>query len=364
MKPFRFGVNMRTVVSATEWAARARNLEDQGYSTLCLPDHLAPMLAPLPALAIAAAATRRLRVGTMVLNNDFRHPAVLAREAATLDVLSDGRLELGLGAGHMKSEYDEAGLPFDRGGVRVERLAEAVIILKRLFDGEPVTFHGRHYQVNGHTIYPKPVQQPRPPILIGGNGPRLLTLAAAEADIVGFSGITFARGGVAPDFSGFRAGGVDDAAAARARGRGRPLRSARAERAAPAGHRHRRSPGGRRGAGAALDRGHGRRRARESLRAAWITWTRWWPAAAPAAALGHLVLCHLRKRTPTPWRRSWPVSPEPERTRERRCHREAQGEGKTRRAAKDLPARKAAKGGNVSTYTVTTHVRRIHSKLG
>lgn len=209
MKPFRFGVNMRTVVSATEWAARARALEDQGYSTLCLPDHLAPMPAPLPALAIAAAATRRLRVGTMVLNNDFRHPAVLAREAATLDVLSDGRLELGLGAGHMKSEYDEAGLPFDRGGVRVERLAEAVVILKRLFDGEPVTFHGRHYHVNGHAIYPKPVQQPRPPILIGGNGPRLLTLAAAEADIVGFSGITFARGGVAPDFSGFRAGGVD-----------------------------------------------------------------------------------------------------------------------------------------------------------
>jgi probable F420-dependent oxidoreductase len=167
------------------------------------------MLAPLPALAIAAAATRRLRVGTMVLNNDFRHPTVLAREAATLDLLSDGRLELGLGAGHMKSEYDEAGLTFDRGAVRVARLAEAVVIVKRLFDGEPVTFHGQHYRLTGHSVHPRPVQRPRPPIFIGGNGPRLLALAAAEADIVGFTGITFARGGAAPDFSGFRAADVD-----------------------------------------------------------------------------------------------------------------------------------------------------------
>jgi probable F420-dependent oxidoreductase len=209
MKPFRFGVNARTAGTAAEWAERARKFEDLGYTTLCLPDHLTTLLAPLPALAVAAAVTQRLRVGTMVLNNDFRHPVVLAREAATLDLLSGGRLELGLGAGHMKSEYDEAGLPFDRGGVRVERLAEAVVILKRLFSGEPVTFHGRYYRVNGHAIYPKPTQQPRPPILIGGNGPRLLTLAATEADIVGFSGITFARGGVAPDFSGFRASDVD-----------------------------------------------------------------------------------------------------------------------------------------------------------
>ena len=209
MRPFRFGVNMRTTASAAEWADRARRLEDLGYSTLCLPDHLAPMLAPLPALAVAAAATRRLRVGTMVLNNDFRHPTVLAREAATLDLLSDGRLELGIGAGHMKSEYDETGLGFERGGVRVERLAEAVVILKRLFGGEPVTFQGQHYRVTGHTVHPLPVQRPRPPIFIGGNGPRLLTLASAEADIVGFTGITFARGGVAPAFSGFRAADVD-----------------------------------------------------------------------------------------------------------------------------------------------------------
>ena len=209
MKPFRFGINARTIGTAAEWTERARAFEDQGYATLNLPDHLVAMLAPLPALAMAAAATRRLRVGTMVLNNDFRHPVVLAREAATLDLLSDGRLELGLGAGHMKSEYDEAGIVFERGRVRVERLTEAVVIVKRLFTGEPVTLAGQHYRVNGHTIHPRPVQRPRPPILIGGNGPRLLTLAATEADIVGLTGITFARGGVAPDFSGFRAADVN-----------------------------------------------------------------------------------------------------------------------------------------------------------
>jgi probable F420-dependent oxidoreductase len=109
----------------------------------------------------------------------------------------------------MKSEYDEAGLAFDRGAVRVARLAEAVVIVKRLFDGEPVTFHGQHYRLTGHSVHPRPVQRPRPPIFIGGTGPRLLALAAAEADIVGFTGITFARGGAAPDFSGFRAADVD-----------------------------------------------------------------------------------------------------------------------------------------------------------
>jgi len=210
MNPFRFGVNVRTAASAADWIALARKLEDLGYSTLNLPDHLTELPAPFPALASAAAATTRLRIATLVLNNDFRHPVLLAREAATLDVLSGGRLQLGLGAGYMKVEYDEAGLRFDRGGVRVERLAEAVAILKRMFEGETVTFVGRHYQVTAHKIFPLPVQQPRPPILIGGNGPRLLTLAATEADIVGLSGITFAGGGLQRDFAGFRVTGVDE----------------------------------------------------------------------------------------------------------------------------------------------------------
>ena len=210
MKPFRFGVNVRTAGLGADWADKARKVEALGYSVLCVPDHLAELLAPLPALAAAAAATKHLRVGTAVLNNDFRHPVLLAREAATLDVLSDGRLELGLGAGHMQSEYEQVGLAFDPGATRVERLEEAVVIVKRLLEGEPVTFGGRHYRVTGHTIHPRPIQRPRPPVFIGGNAPRLLTVAAREADIVGLTGITFRRGGKEPDVSDFRASVVDE----------------------------------------------------------------------------------------------------------------------------------------------------------
>jgi probable F420-dependent oxidoreductase len=209
MKLFRFGINARDAGSRTEWQDKARRVEDLGYSVLMVPDHLAAMLAPIPAAVSAAAATKSLRVGTNVLNNDFRHPVLVAREAATADLLTDGRFELGLGAGHMRSENDEAGLPFERGRVRVERLAEAVTIIKGLLAGAEVTFAGQ-YRVAGHTIHPGPVQRPHPPIIIGGNGPRLLTLAAKEADIVGFTGITFTRGGTEPDFSAWRTGGVDE----------------------------------------------------------------------------------------------------------------------------------------------------------
>ncbi len=210
MRPFRFGVNLRTAGSAGEWADKARKAERLGYSVLLVPDHLAELLAPFPALAAAAAATTRLRVGTGVLNNDFRHPVLTAREAATLDVLSDGRLEVGLGAGHMRSEYEQAGLGFDPGAMRVERLAEAVVIVKRLLEGEPVTHVGRHYRVSGHLLHPRPVQRPRPPVFIGGNAPRLLRVAAKEADIVGLTGIAFRDGGTEPDVSDFRAAVVDE----------------------------------------------------------------------------------------------------------------------------------------------------------
>jgi probable F420-dependent oxidoreductase len=210
VKRFTFGVNVRTAASKREWVDKARRIEDLGYATLTVPDHLAAMLAPLPAALAAAAATTRLRVGTNVLNNDFRHPVLLAREAATIDLLTDGRLQLGLGAGHMRAEYDQAGLAFDRGRVRVERLAEAVTIVKRLLGGEPVTFTGRHYRITDHTIHPRPVQRPHPPILIGGNGPRLLTLAAREADIVGLSGITFLRGGAEADLSAWKPAALDE----------------------------------------------------------------------------------------------------------------------------------------------------------
>ncbi len=209
MKPFRFGVNVWSAGSRAEWADKARKAEELGYSVFTVPDHLAGIFAPIPALMSAAAATTRLRVGTNVLNNDFRHPVLVAREAATADLLTDGRLQFGLGAGHMKSEYDEAGLRFDAGGVRVERLAEAVTIVKGLLKGEEITFAGRYYRVSAHRIHPLPVQRPHPPILIGGNGRQLLTLAAQEADIVGLSGITFRHGGAERDLSGWRTAGVD-----------------------------------------------------------------------------------------------------------------------------------------------------------
>src|SRR5438093_433665 len=209
-KPFRFGVNMRTATSGAAWGEAARRAEALGYSTLTVPDHFTEMFSPMPAVMAAAAATTRLRVGPLVLNNDFRHPVLLAREAALIDLLTDGRLQLGLGAGYMKSEYEQAGVPFDRGGVRVARLGEAVRILKALLRGETVTFAGLHYHVTGHAIHPRPRQQPHPPILIGGNGRHILALAACEADIVALTGITFSQGGTGRDFSGFTAEGTDE----------------------------------------------------------------------------------------------------------------------------------------------------------
>ena len=209
MQTFRFGINLRDAKSRADWQDKARKVEALGYSALLVPDHLAPMLATVPAVVSAADATTRLRVGTNVLNNDLRHPVLLAREAATLDLLTDGRLELGLGAGYMRVEYDQAGLRFDRGGIRVERLAEAVAIIKVLLSGAEVNFAGQHYRVTGHRIHPLPVQRPHPPIIIGGNGPRMLTLAAQQADIVGLSGMTLRRGGAQFDVSGWKGPAVD-----------------------------------------------------------------------------------------------------------------------------------------------------------
>ncbi len=210
MKPFRFGVNVRDAGSRAEWQDKARKAEALGYSVFLVPDHLAAMLATLPAVMSAADATTSLRIGTNVLNNDLRHPVLLAREAATIDMLTDGRLELGLGAGYMRVEYDQAGLRFDRGGIRVERLSESVPIIKSLLSGAEVNFAGQHYRVTGHKIHPLPVQRPHPPIIIGGNGPRLLALAAKEADTVNLTGLTFTRGGTVLDMSGWKLAGLDE----------------------------------------------------------------------------------------------------------------------------------------------------------
>ena len=164
--------------------ALARHVEDSGYHTLLMPDHLGPRFALAPALVLAAEATTTLRVGSLVYDNDFRHPAVLAQEVASIDLLTDGRFEFGLGAGWLKSEYDAAGLPFDDGATRVERMAEALHVVKALFSAAPLTYEGRFYKVAALTGSAKPKQEPHPPVLIGGGGRRLLTLAAKEADII------------------------------------------------------------------------------------------------------------------------------------------------------------------------------------
>ena len=153
---------------------------------MLLPDHLGDQLSPIPALVAAADATSMLRVGSLVFDNDFRHPVMLAKEAATLDVLSGRRLELGVGAGWMKPEYERAGIPFERASVRIARMEEAIRIVKVLFMDGPVDFAGRYYTVTGLEGFPKPVQRPHPPLHIGGGGQRLLSVAAREADIIGF----------------------------------------------------------------------------------------------------------------------------------------------------------------------------------
>jgi probable F420-dependent oxidoreductase len=187
-RKFRFGAMAPRAESAKQYRENARKIEDLGFSTLFVPDHFIDHpLAPFPAMSLAAEATESLRVGSLVLANDYRHPVVLAREAATLDLLTDGRLELGIGAGWMTADYDSAGMILDRPGVRVERLAEAIAVLKGLFGDAPFRFSGAHYTISDLDGEPKPVQKPYPPILVGGGGPKVLRLAGREADIVGIN---------------------------------------------------------------------------------------------------------------------------------------------------------------------------------
>jgi len=184
---FRFAAQLSKAPDGTarSWAAQARRAEDLGYSALLMPDHFGDQLAPVPALAAVAAATTTLRLGSLVFGNDYRHPFVLAKELATLDLLSEGRLEVSLGAGWMKSDYEEAGLTYDSPRVRVERFEEAVQVLQGLLrtDG-PFSFDGAYYQVREHSLRPRPLQTPGPPIIIGGGGKRVLSFAAQHADIV------------------------------------------------------------------------------------------------------------------------------------------------------------------------------------
>lgn len=183
--PFRFAVHASHSETGEAWAATARRAEELGYQALLVPDHLGRQLSPIAALSFAAAVTGHLRIGAYVFANDFRHPLMLAREAATLDLLANGRFELGLGAGWRTDDYRQLGYAYPRPGRRIDRLEEAIVLVKRLLSGERVTHAGPNYRLDRAFVAPRPVQRPHPPIIMGGGGPRMLRLAAREADIVG-----------------------------------------------------------------------------------------------------------------------------------------------------------------------------------
>jgi probable F420-dependent oxidoreductase len=187
MAGFRFGVQLSRADSADAWRATARKVEDLGYSSLFIPDHFDDQYAPLVAMTVAAEATSRLRVGSLVFDNDYRHPVVLAKEIATLDLLSGGRVEFGIGAGWLTSDYEQSGIPCDPPGIRVERMAEGLAIMKSLWATGKATFDGVHYQVTDAIGRPEPCQRPHPPVIIGGGSRRVLGIAAREADIVGLN---------------------------------------------------------------------------------------------------------------------------------------------------------------------------------
>src|SRR5258706_2796962 len=185
-RPFRFAVTARFAGTGAKWRDVARRAEDLGYDVLLVTDHMGPQLAPIPALMAAADATTRLRVGSFVFANDSRNPVMLAKEVATIDVLSGGRIEVGIGAGWKTGDYRELGIAYDAPAVRVSRLEESVVLLKRLLSEEQVDHTGEHYTVRGAKVIPRPLQRPHPPLMIGGGGPRALRLAAQQADIVTF----------------------------------------------------------------------------------------------------------------------------------------------------------------------------------
>lgn len=184
MRPFRFAAIVERGRSAAHWSDVARRAEALGYDTLLMPDHITDQLAPIPALSAAAEATTTLRVGSFVFANDYRNPVLLAREAATLDLLSGGRLEFGIGAGWKTSDYEQLGIPYDTPKTRVDRMEEAVGLIKRLWTEEHVNHDGAHYRIREATLMPRPIQRPHPPVMIGGGGPRILRIAAREAQIV------------------------------------------------------------------------------------------------------------------------------------------------------------------------------------
>lgn len=224
-RPFRFGVQAASASNRSAWVELARRVEGLGYDTLTMPDHLGDQWGPVPALAAAAAVTTDLRVGALVFDNDFKHPVVLAKELATLDVVSDGRLEVGIGAGWQRTDYDQSGIAYDPAGVRIDRLVEGLAVIAGLFGDEPFSYEGSHYRISSLDGRPKPVQRPGPPLLIGGGGRRMLSIAASLADIVSVNGTTASGETDLSLFRSMTAAAVDEKVAlvervARERGRG------------------------------------------------------------------------------------------------------------------------------------------------
>ena len=184
MRPFRFGLQTSNAPDAKAWRERARKVEDLGFAALYIPDHFTDQWGPLVALTVAAEATSTLQVGALVFDNDYRHPVVLAKEIATLDLVSEGRVIFGLGAGWMRSDYEESGIPYDEPAVRVDRFEEAVDVYTQLLREGTATFEGTHYSIKGAAGQPRPTGT-GPKLLIGGGGKRVLSHAARHADIVG-----------------------------------------------------------------------------------------------------------------------------------------------------------------------------------
>lgn len=193
---FRFGVQVSNASDGQAWTALARRIESQGFSTLMMPDHFGDQFAPISAMTAAAMVTTELNVGALVFDNDYRHPVILAKEAATMQVVTGGRTEFGIGAGWMRTDYDAAGMTYDRPGVRIDRMLEGLSIFKSFFERDSVVQKGEHYEIDGISGSPAPLKAP--PIIIGAGGKRMIAIAAREADIVGVNPILTA-GEVGPE---------------------------------------------------------------------------------------------------------------------------------------------------------------------
>lgn len=199
LRPFRFGIAGEHAKTREEWITKARRAEELGYHIFLVPDHFWVDVSPIPALMAAAMATQSIRIGSHVLANDFRNPAMLARDIATLDMLSGGRFQFGFGIGYLPADYQQGGVRYDSPLVRVDRFKEALHIIKQYFTEEVVNFSGRYYQVKNLKANGVHVQKPYPPLYMGSGRKRMLSLAACEADIVGFGPISDANGPVWAD---------------------------------------------------------------------------------------------------------------------------------------------------------------------